>query len=122
MFSLETIRSMNADAARKTRNTRKKPLVLKDAAAIQALFEHRGGKIPFFGDAVDDVKAEVLANLFCDTSGFGSPDEPALTIPQLIARLAQLVADGPIMIAQSEQGQFQGSVRVWRSPKAKRTT
>jgi hypothetical protein len=55
-----------------------------------------------------------ITDLFCDTSGFGRPGEPALTQDQLERRLKELVREhGAIEIGITEFGQFQAHVGVW---------
>ena len=73
-------------------------------------------RIPFIGDAADDVSKEHIEQLFVDISGLGGPHEPALTQGQMLARLKELIKEhGPIMVAMSEHGQFQGYVEVWKA-------
>ena len=110
MFGLETIRAMNAEAGRKARISKRKPLRLEVGAELKG--------IPFLGDACADVKAKRLETLFVDTSGWGSPGEPALTLDQLKARLRELGAvHGALLVALEESGQFQGYLAVWKAPK-----
>jgi hypothetical protein len=116
MFGLETIRAMNAEAAVEARRLRKKPRRVS-ARTIEALFAEKRS-IPFLGDACDDVDAKYtrIDTLFCDSSGFGRSDEPALTHEQLKARLKLLLeAHGPLLLAISEQGQFQVYLAVWKA-------
>lgn len=69
---------------------------------------------PHLGYACEDVDAEHLASLFCDTSGFGAPNEPALTSDQLVAKLRELLeVHSVLLVAIGEQGQFQAHIEVW---------
>ena len=53
-------------------------------------------------------------SLFCDISGFGAPYESALTQEQLKAKLGEIIAEhGPVLVAVTEHGQFQGYLGVW---------
>lgn len=61
----------------------------------------RSFPFPFIGDYQPPGWRKV-DSLFCDASGFGAPDEPALTIPQLLEKLQ--VGKG---YAITECGQFQ---------------
>ena len=50
--------------------------------------------------------------LFVDTSGYGSENEPALSQKRFIKAVGQLVeSHGAIALSLSEIGQFQGHVR-----------
>ena len=49
-----------------------------------------------------------------DSSGFGSEDEPALSMGQFKEALQALMEEhGPLLLAIEEQGQFQVYVAVW---------
>jgi hypothetical protein len=110
MFGLETIKAMNADAALAARLEGRKPVAITTEADIVG--------IPNLGDACEDIDkvAPRLDTLFVDISGWGSPNEPALTQEQFFARLLALVAEhGTVLAALSEVGQFQGYVAVWKA-------
>jgi len=70
----------------------------------------------YLGNACDDWD-EVYTrqeSLFCDSSGWGAPGEPALTADQLRERLHELVQEhGVIYVAIEEMGQFQLHLAVW---------
>jgi hypothetical protein len=113
MFSLEVIKAMNAEAATKAR--RERPALLRVAAGDQFCWPPVV-VVPFVGDAGDDYDRdhERLDTLFVDTSGFGQPGEPALTMGQLGGRLRELTTEhGPVLLATVEQGQFQAHLAVW---------
>ena len=108
MFGPETLRAMNAEAAEIAREEGLEPLLVSTSE------EARG--IPNLGDACEDVDAdhERVATLFCDTSGFGAPNEPALTQQQLFEKIDELIDEhGPVLMAIEEAGQFQAYVAVW---------
>lgn len=95
MFSIETIRAMNKEAARKAKG--KKPYIARHNQD-EGVF-----KCPNFGDYRPDGY-KLIDQLFVDSSGFGSENEPALTAEQFLAEVEQ--GKGYAII---EQGQFQ----VW---------
>ena len=110
MFGLETIKAMNAEAGRKARLSKAKPAIIEAGAPVTG--------VPFLGDACDDLDAiaERLDTLFVDISGWGAPNEPALTQEQFIARLHELADEhGTLMVALEECGQFQGFAGVWKA-------
>lgn len=116
MYGLETIKAMNAEAGDKARASGVQPLTLDDLADVDRLFVEHSLSIPALGDSTDDVEAEELEVLFCDTSGWGAPNEPALTLAQFEAKVRALVEEhGPIMLGVGETGQFQAYVHVWRA-------
>jgi hypothetical protein len=53
-------------------------------------------------------------NLFCDSSGFGQPDELALTQKQLVEKIEELVSEyGTIYTYITDIGQFQVYIGVY---------
>ena len=63
---------------------------------------------------------ELIEELFVDSSGFGAPDEPALTYQQLLTRLRELVTEhGPLYSTITSVGQFQVYLglfkKVWKA-------
>ena len=55
-----------------------------------------------------------VENLFCDSSGFGSPGETALTADQLEKRVGELMAEyKTIYGAITEVGQFQVYITIY---------
>lgn len=87
MMGLETLKAMNAEAARKARANGKEPQVV-------TCFED-ARSIPFLGDACEDFDEQMdrVDTLFVDTSGWGADDEPALSTRQFEARIDELVAE-----------------------------
>lgn len=57
----------------------------------------------------------LIENLFCDSSGCGALDEPALTSNQLILKLKEILDDHPeVHTFITDQGQFQVYVGVFK--------
>lgn len=53
--------------------------------------------------------------VFCDTSGMGSPSEPALTPEQLLQHMLTMTEKyGTLWWGLTEVGQFQGYVKAWK--------
>jgi hypothetical protein len=97
MMDLETIRRLSAEAAVKASKGKKKPLTFFDEADVVAFFaEPRGPAARSFPNLGDFVPKgwEMTKTLFCDHSGFGAPNEPALTRKQLIEELKGDIAKG----------------------------
>ena len=74
---------------------------------------------PNLGDDSVEVskRFEHITDLFCDKSGWGADDEPALTIPQLMDKLRVLFRENKetgLRLAIVEEGQFQVYIGVWR--------
>ena len=72
---------------------------------------------PNLGDEADNVDEvyERVDSLFCDSSGFGGPGEPALTIDQLKRKLTELIDEhGEIFVGIESTGQFQLDLAVWK--------
>jgi len=115
MWSLEQIRAMNADAGIMARGKRLKPYKLNDEDQINGMPPFQ---FPNFGDEADrmDEEYERVDSLFCDSSGFGSPSEPALTNDQLKSKLRRLLLDhGELLLAIESVGQFQLYIGVWKN-------
>ncbi len=56
-----------------------------------------------------------IENLFIDSSGWGSPSEPALTGPQLENELRRIIAEhGPVTVKITSAGQFQVNMGVFK--------
>jgi hypothetical protein len=117
MWSLDTIRALNAEAGQRARRFRKKnaPFLLEE---VEQLEEMPPFPFPNLGDAADEICEghDKLDSVFCDHSGFGTVGEPALTPEQLKLRLKHLLeTHGPILLGITEQGEFQLYVGVWRA-------
>jgi hypothetical protein len=87
MMSLSTIRSMAAEAAEEAAEAGLEPFIVwpSDIERIRI-----AGRFPFpnLGDHVPDGW-ELVDEFMADASGFGAPDEPALTFDQLVDRLKE---------------------------------
>ena len=65
---------------------------------------------------------ELIENLFVDNSGFGSPDEPALTGSQFIKRLTEILKiEGQVTATITGEGQFQVYVGIFKKTGAKKS-
>ena len=114
MYGLETIIEMNKEAGERARELELKPFLLNSK---EQLDEMPPFPFPSIGDdAVEvDKRYERVDSLFCDSSGFGAANEPALTIDQLMAKLGELIDEhGEIYVAVEETGQFQIYLGVWK--------
>jgi len=96
MFSPETIQHMNRESAAKAAQSRLEPIVFEKEDLYQ-FPKHLRKEFPDLGDfrpkgwkLLDDPKP-----LFCDHSGWGSPNEPALTLEQLGFKLFDLHTEHP---------------------------
>lgn len=113
MFDLETIRAMSAEAGTKAKRGRLIPHIPRNVGEVDTWPPF---PFPNFGTYCPKgwVKRED-AEWFCDSSGFGAPGEPALTIEQFKAALrehiTQYPGDGYAIV---EVGQFQCYVAVFR--------
>lgn len=115
MMSLATIDAMSRKAAAKAAREKKEPFLV-EAADIEA-FKRDGRARPFPFPFIGSYKPKgwkLLGTLFCDSTGFGGEDEPAMTRAQLIDRLK--VGHGYAVI---EAGQFQCYVGEFVRVKAK---
>jgi hypothetical protein len=102
MYSLETIKQMNAEATRAAKQKRRRPLVLTREKILHWDFQFQS-----FGDYVPPGW-KLKEELFCDSSGCGSSHEPALTQEQLKTKLMQLFEENPTYgYAVVGSGQFQ---------------
>ena len=107
MMSLEYIESESRAAAKKAAKSNKRPYIVEAEDIVS--WKTRRQQLPFpnLGSFVPKGWKEV-DSLFCDSSGFGAPGEPALTYAQLIAKLE--VGKG---YAITQVGQFQVYVGVF---------
>lgn len=100
-MSLAQIRSESDRAARRARGRGIKPYRLTRAVLEAVIEEGRAFPFPFIGSYVPRGFT-VTREFFCDSSGFGSPNEPALTKEQLIEKLTV-----GLYYAVTQVGQFQ---------------
>ena len=97
MMALETIRRLSAEAAAKAAKGKKRPLTFFDETDLTDFFATPRGpssrSFPNLGDYVPKGW-RMTKTLFCDHSGFGAPNEPALTRDQLMEELRGDIAKG----------------------------
>lgn len=106
MMDLQTINSMNAKATRRAKIKNVLPLVLGEQEDVDHLGEP-GYIIPNLGDHCP-AGWKMLETWFCDHSGFGSDNGPALTLQQLKSKMKSCIGDGKIYgYGIVECGQFQ---------------
>jgi hypothetical protein len=101
MMSLSTIRQLSREAAERAADQGKRPYLVEQ----EDIEYWRDRQVPFpfpnLGDYVPDGWEQV-DTLFCDSSGWGAPGEPALTREQLLD-----VLEPGFGYAVIEAGQFQ---------------
>jgi hypothetical protein len=122
MWGLDMINEMNAEAGAKARELNIQPLVLttEEYAGLDTVVA-KGG-FPNLGDFADDVDGtfERLDTLFCDSSGFGSPSDPALNHEQLERTVGELLdIHEELLFGIVEVGQFQLHLGIWKSHSAR---
>lgn len=130
MMSLETIRSMSKQAARRSREAGLEPLLVRDHD--RGVLEEHLRHIPNLGDRcprgwkrvpacslTDSLSGlvpfggkEAHHYIEVDASGWGSPDELALTFGQFCQWVSE--APGELGYAIVEQGQFQVVIGVFK--------
>jgi len=111
MFSTAAIKQNNRRQAEKAAQRGEEPYVPYDASEIRQMPPF---PFPNIGDHRPDGW-ELEDTLFCDSSGFGSSGEPALTTEQLIEKLLNRHAEpGVFGYAIIEEGQFQLHLGVFR--------
>jgi hypothetical protein len=108
MLSLASIAAESARAAAHAAKRNLQPYVptLQEAQHLATL------PFPEFGEFEPDGWAQVEV-LFCDSSGFGEDDEPALSVEQLKAYVLEHAPEG-YGYALGDIGQFQVNVKVYR--------
>ena len=120
MMSPATIASMSRAAVRRSRAAGLLPRVVEEddlRMTDEGLLGHLRG-IPFIGDRnprgfhpLRDEDGQIV-ELFCDSSGWGSEGEPALTTRGFLEKVREF---GPgHAYAISEAGQWQCYIRVYR--------
>lgn len=112
MMGIETIRQMNSERAMRAREEGLEPYVFDGVGEIDALTQF---PFPHIGSHRPEGWSVREKTLFADSSGFGAPDEPALTPAQLKDELRRLVeAHGSdVGFAIIEAGQFQVHIGVF---------
>jgi hypothetical protein len=113
MMSPQVIRQFQREAAERAAEREQEPLMIypEDVDLIKAaveIGEVPNIRIPNLGDYVPDGWERVLdyndehVTYFCDKSGMGASDEPALTLGQFLSKL-----EAGFGYAMIEEGQFQ---------------
>lgn len=111
MWGLSTIQRINEETGDTARDEGTQPVILSSHDDVETLIPY-----PALGDDTDNVELEHLESLFCDSSGFGSPRERALTAEQLFEKLKEMIDEhGPIAVGTGEVGQFQLYLEVWKA-------
>ena len=115
MLSYTAIKQLAQDAARAAQDAGTRPVSTADPEFLHKVLTDTIN-IPFLGDHVPDgwVKSN-LDDLFVDSSGWGSPGEPALTLQEFKEKLAGFVRSGDTYgFGVSQAGQFQVYVSIYR--------
>lgn len=104
MISVQQIRSMNAEAAERAAAEGKRPYVYFSVGDVEA------GPFPF--PYIGDLRPagwELVDTHFVDSSGYGAPDEPALTAEQFADVIREVIENSTRQVgwAVIEAGQFQ---------------
>ncbi len=110
MMSLETIDMLQRSAAKEAAAQKRIPYLVRHRD-LRAWENGRGFPIPFpmLGDYQPPGWTPYGEALFVDTSGMGSPDEPSLTLPQLLEKM-----EPGIGYAFTQQGQFQAYIQPFK--------
>jgi hypothetical protein len=114
MYGLETIIKRNKEAGERARELDLQPFLLNSRDQLD---EMPPFPFPNIGDDTVEVDKlyERVDSLFCDSSGRGASNEPALTTDQLMAKLGDLIEEhGEIRVAIESEGQFQIYLGVWK--------
>ena len=111
MFSPEMIREMSDEAARKAARTKRQPYVPFSVDEIRRMppfpFPNLGTYVP--------PGWELVEELFCDSSGFGSDSEPALSLRQVKEKLIEHAkSEAQYGYGVRSTGQFQLYLGVFR--------
>tara|TARA_B100000085_G_scaffold78231_1_gene70328 strand:- start:5126 stop:5527 length:402 start_codon:yes stop_codon:yes gene_type:complete len=129
MMDIDTIVALNKEAGNKAKRHGIKPTTFES----QNLSVKNLGEIVNLGNYIPkgwkrlNIKKYVMSwelpyshkilnkgGLFVDSSGFGQPNEPALTIEQLISLMAKLLSNKPSLgFGIISQGQFQLTIGVF---------
>ena len=111
MMDLDTIHAMSVKAAAKAAREGKTPYVPFNSDEID---RYPTFPFPMLGDYVPDGWEKTDQEWFCDMSGFGGDDEPALSVDQFKAALKEYVDEHPGHgFAITEHGQFQCYVAAY---------
>jgi len=121
MMSLQTIKAMSAEAGAQAAQRGLYPKMFWDYELADAKAQVERGEIPallkqipLLGDHIPKGW-EIEEELFCDASGFGQEDEPALTVRQFVNKL-----DAAHGYGITDRGQFQLYIGVFTKVKTGR--
>lgn len=116
MMSPGVIHDMALKAARKAAREKRVPLVLEaeDIAILKAKGAESGLRFPFLGTYIPRGWKRTEREFFVDSSGFGGPGEPALTLEKFLDQVKP--SHG---YAVTEAGQFQVYVAEYIPPRAR---
>lgn len=123
MMSPATIAAMSRKAVRDSRAAGKLPLVIEEEDLAPGVLEQHLRHIPFLGDrnpkGFTPLRDEdgFITEHFVDSSGFGSPGEPAETWDRFCGAVRERGANHAYSISQA--GQFQVYIRVFRVGKGR---
>lgn len=112
MWDLATIHAMNQETGDKAKN--KSPY---EVTSEEEIDEMPPFPFPSVGTESNrfDEEYERVTSLFVDSSGFGSPHEPALNSDQLKTELKELLEEhSTLLLAIESEGQFQLHLGVWK--------
>jgi hypothetical protein len=147
MMDLQTIISLNKKAGREARKESLEPKVLSQDEIVELQDGNIKpiSSIPYLGTHVPSGWKKFNVNkykdhfdfpswwygrkilrsgeLWCDSSGFGAEDEPALTVSQFLKCVLVLLKINPKLgFGLHSTGQFQNGVRVFDNDKLKEVT
>lgn len=112
MMDAATIRHMSDQAAMRVAFERELPVYVP-YGSMRPPFP-----IPFLGNAVDkyNLPYEIVIEFFVDSSGWGQPGEPAMTIDEFCRAAEDLIdeTDEPLYWGITTAGQFQVYVAAYR--------
>ena len=110
MLSPEYIREQEKKATKEASRRNLLPYVFWNTEDV---YETESFPFPVLGEH-EPKGWERIDELFCDASGWGAPDEPALTQEQLRAKIVDLIAEhGRVGFGITTVGQFQLYVGVY---------
>lgn len=112
MYSLKVIKSMNKRAHAKAVQEDMQPFIFFNEEEVGNLPQQC---LPEFGDYRPTRWKMREETLFCDSSGWGSSDEPALSVEQTRDTILRIMreTEGTVGFAVIETGQFQVYVGVF---------
>jgi hypothetical protein len=113
MMALSEIKRISDQAAKSAAISKKEPYVPFDETEIK----DTRFTIPMLGSYVPKGWVQV-ESLFCDTSGVGTDNEPAMTLNQLKSKMLEYAKKkGTYGYGITEEGQFQCHVGVFEKEK-----